>query len=665
MSLSDETEHRVWGKRLNARTGRIISLCAVVATVAVMAVPIGGLMGLVTAQDEEEKEKVLRVGFMQTVDSLNPFLGVTDAAYVFYGLVYDALHSVGEDFETVGNLALGWRVVDGIEPHGSAWEFDVTPNAKWHDREDFTVDDVVYTINLNSLGENYSVMWAYQPYAYFMKQAVRIDSDTVRVYFFNRVTGEPLPAAYAELVCIPILPKHKLSQMNPSDIGFNWPGYFTDSNPPIVGTGPFMATSSLASEFATGNKITLVKNPDYHWGPDKSQYLAFDKLVLHFYDDALAMKYALANNQLDAAQFPPETYRAIKQDVESGAMKNVTAYDGLKCTQYWTEIGINQAQAGPNPSRLDPIIRQAMAKATNKTYIVNNHYKGYAVEGSTLISPVNEIWHYKPTADELYDFDLEEAAAMLEAGGYRYPNPDAPLRVATSDSFAVQGGLVGAGTPLQYNMLIRREFPEETLIAKYLQEIWAEIGIGITYEILDEPTLATRVYGYAYDTMIWYWSADPDPNFMLFCQSEKAWYGWNDNLYYNPEYEENYMLSIAEFDFDQRKIYSDNCQRINYLDAYYIILAYPYQTYAWRDDTFSGWGDWEAHPARSLDAFWTGNPLYFDLTPLEPTEDDGGILLWVLVGAGIVAAAVVAAVVLMRKRGKKEEKEGGGSPLGE
>jgi PKD repeat protein len=49
------------------------------------------------------------------------------------------------------------------------------------------------------------------------------------------------------------------------------------------------------------------------------------------------------------------------------------------------------------------------------------------------------------------------------------------------------------------------------------------------------------------------------------------------------------------------------------MDSPYIILAYPYQTYAWRNDTFSGWGDWAADPGRSLDNYWTGNQLFFDL----------------------------------------------------
>ncbi|MCU0860286.1 MAG: ABC transporter substrate-binding protein, partial [Thermoplasmata archaeon] len=385
--------------------------------------------------------------------------------------------------------------------------------------------------------------------------------------------------------------------------------------------------------------------------------------------DANGMQYDLERGILDVAQFPPDNYKAIKDQIEDGNINNMTAYDGLKCTQYWTEIGINMNPGGPNPSRLDPYIRWAMAMSTNKTYIVQNFYKGFADEGTTLISPVNEKWHYEPTEDELFPFDLDAASQMLEDAGYVYTDDSPTVRVCSADSWAVQEGLVPVETPLQYDMLIRQEFPEEKEIAKFLAAQWANIGIDIEISVVTEVTLSTIVYTYTYDTMIWYWSADPDPNFMLFCQSKNSWNGWSDNQYSNESYEENYSRSVSEFDYDLRKEYCDNVQRISYQDAAYILLAYPYQTYIWRTDTFEGWGDWEANPGRSIDAFWTGNPLWFDLKPIGDGGGDVDIMM-IAIGGGVAVAAVVAVVLglkfLKKKGGKKEDsEESGGSPLGD
>jgi peptide/nickel transport system substrate-binding protein len=253
---------------------------------------------------------------------------------------------------------------------------------------------------------------------------------------------------------------------------------------------------------------------------------------------------------------------------------------------------------------------------------------------------------------------------MLEDAGYQYTTESPDVRVATPSSLAVTEGWVQEGTPLAYDMLVREEFPEEKDIAGYLHDQWLEVGVLIDYRVITEAQLSTIVYTYNYDTMIWYWSADPDPNYMLFVQTKAAWKGWSDNCYYNQIYEDNYSLSVSEFNYDLRKQEVDSCQRVNYLDAAYILLAYAYQTYAWRDDTFEGWGDWDANPGRSADAFWTGNPLYFDLVPLTPAPDGGFPLIYVAIGAGIAIAAVAAVVYLMKAKKKRSGGEGE-SPLGD
>lgn len=568
------------------------------------------------------EESVLKIGFLQNVDSLNPFIGLTDASRVFYGLVYDSLFSVGNDLETVGNLATGWRpvpltdpemVMTG-EPYGSVWEYNLTPNARWHDGEPFTVDDAAWVVNLNA--DYYDTLWAHQPYTFFTDYAEVIDSDTVRIHFYDRSSGEPMPVAYGDSLFIPMVPRHMLSGMTPASIAFMWNGTFVGSETPIIGTGPFTATEDIWAEYSEGERLTLVRNPSYHWAEDKGEIVQFDKVVMYFYDDPTAMALALEIGHLDVAQFPPQTYLAIEEDVLSGDLEDVSCFDGLKVTQYWTEVAFNMNDAGPNPARLDPAVRHALATATDKQYIVDMFYAGRAGVGSTLISPVSETWHYDPTAEEMFQYDLDAAAQALEDSGYRYSVESPEVRVATVDSLAVQEGYVPEGTPLVFDMLVRREAPEERDIASYLQFVWSEIGVDVDYRVVDEATLSTEVYAYAYDTVIWYWSSDPDPNYMLFCQSKYSWAGWSDNMYFNESYDDNYNASVMALDLEDRMTYVDNCQRIHYEDAAYLILAYPHQTYAWRTDTFTGWGDWEKDPGRSLDAYWGANPLLFDLTPL-------------------------------------------------
>ena len=636
--------------------GRITGgICARVrlpgAIIVSIAVAVSAVSGMVYAQDEEPVEGVLKIGFTTKVDSLNPNVGLVDAAYVFYGLVYDTPQCVDEDLNIVNNLCVDSYVDPDYEPYGSVWTWELTQNAKWHDGERFDADDVVFTVNLNA--DNYAQMWAYQPYAYYMDYAEKVDDYTVRIHYYDRATEEPMPAAYARLVCIPMMPEHMLGDWSAADIGFDWEGVFEDSDPPIVGTGPFMATDRIYSEFLKGDKLTLVRNPDYHWGPERGKEVSFDQLELHFYDDTTAMAYALENGELDVAQFPPQEFVSIRSRVESGALRDVVTHNSPKCTQYWSEINFNMNNAGPNPSRLDVVVRRACTMATNLSYINENYYLGLGEPGTTLIPPVNEYWHYEPPAEDIFGYDLAAANQLLEDNGYRFTPGSPDVRVATADSAAVKEGLVSEGTPLFYELAVRQEAPEEKDIALYLESEWAKIGVGLEVEIMTEAALGALTYGYAYDITLWYWSADVDPMYMLFCQSRVSWNGWSDNMYYDPEYEQNFTSSVREFDQEVRRQYVHNCQKIHYEDAIYIVINYVHQTYAWRTDTFSGWGDWELHPGRSVDNFWTANPLYFDL---EYIGEDETSVPWTGIAIGLAAVAAVAVgavVVTLKRRGRR------------
>ncbi len=642
-------------------------LVGVAVFIVGLMMPFAGIINVVLAQDEaadlERSDRVLRIGFMQAVDNLNPNLGLNDASYVFYGLVYDNPHCIDGNATFVGNLcvssvpvpATDAEMVSSGRPFGSIWEYKMSENALWHDGEPFTVDDFVWNIEIQSDELYYDAMWAFQPYTHFMESVKKIDEFTARIYYYARTNGTPIACAWGDLLGIPMLPRHKLGEMAPTDIGFAWSGVFEDEPLPIVGTGPFRVTSRILDEWRAGDRLTLVRNPDYHWGADKNMYVNFDKVEMLFYDDATSMRIALTSGDLDIAQFPPETYKAIKDGVTSGSgeYEDIAVYDGPKITQYWTEIEFNMNAAGPNPSRLDPAIRHALAMATNKSFIIQTYYRGLADEGSTLIPSINEYWHYEPTEAEKWKFDLDAARDVLEDAGYRYLVEGDATRVCTADSMAYQELGVLLNKPLKYHMLIREEYPEEKLIAQYLKATWAQVGVELEYEVMAESKMSTEVYYYTYDTCIWYWSSDVDPNYMLYCQSKLSWDGWSDNKYYNEYYEENYSASVSAMDPEQRRDYVQNCQKIHYQDCAFIIMANVYQTYAWRTDTFENWGDWDAMPGISMDNFWTGNYLWYQL---EYIGGGGGGFDWVSATiAGVAIVAVIVGIIMLMRRKRKSE----------
>ena len=619
-----------------ASRNRMFSVGLAVLVGVLMSLPAGLYTGAEASDTKQAEETVLRMGFLQSVDSLNPLLGLNEVSYMFYGLVYDCLQGVGNDLSSTPNLAREWWVVpltDPLmiasgEPYGSVWQYNLTTNAHWTDGEPFTADDVVWNINLHA--QNFADLWAYQPYAYFMSYAEKMDDITVRIHFADRVTAEPIPVAYGSQIQIPMLPKHLLDAMDPPEIGFSWNGT------PVIGTGPFMATDQIMSEFEAGDNLTLLRNPDYHGFVDYGQAVHFDKIQFKFYLTATAIDYALKVGNIDIAMLPPAAYREIEYEIEAGTLHDIAVFDDVRPDNYFVQVMTNMNLAGPNPSRLDPAVRHAIAMCTNKSYITDQFYFGLAEEGTTLVSPANDQWHYEPTADELFPYDIAAANDLLTAAGY-VDGPDADtIRECTASSLAVQMGWVTEGKPLIYEVFIRREHPEEKDIVQYLQDEWHDIGVQINYIILDESELAIQMYYYGYDMAIWYWSADPDPNYILFTQTEIAWNGWSDTKYYSPSYEENYSGSVSALDVGERGAYVDACQRTHYADCPYIILSYPNQTVAWRTDTFTGWGNWSSDPGRSIFCSWSGNPLYFDLIPLGG-ENTAPLILNLLVNPNPVS----------------------------
>ena len=570
----------------------------------------------------------LSIGVLDEVDSLNPYIGLTRASQLFYSLVYDGLQSLDEDLEAAPNLAIGCYAVPTTDPElqatgapfGSVWQYNLTSNAYWTDGEQFTADDVVWNIqiNANASGE----LWACQPSSYFMKDAVKIDESTVRIHFYDRSTGTPMSASFANMISMPMLPKHMMADLNSFDIGFTWNGVFSDTDPPIVGTGPFMAPPDIWNEWLAGDHLTLLRNPEYHAKPDRGLEVHFDKIQLVFYDDTTSMQLALTNHELDIAELRSDVFSAIVSSSQAGSLSDITIYKGLGPAQdlvylSWLVRSGPDPLGGyaPNPAMRDPEIRKALAMATNNDYIADDIFDGLAEAATTIISPINSRWHYEPTQAELIPYNIEEAKQILEDAGYVHMDGDG-VRECANGSYAVQSGLVADGTKLSFAMAVpSRSDPGIREIAEYLEEEWARVGVELIISFIDPDVLPLCPYDL--DVGLVTRSGPLDPNEVLFAQSKRAIYGWSDSGYSSVQYDESYNESVTSMSYQARKAAVDECQRIHYLDLPYQNLIYPYQLYAWRDDSMQGWGNWSERPGLSIENTWGASPLLFNLVPVS------------------------------------------------
>ncbi len=542
----------------------------------------------------------LTIGHLNRIESLNPFRGIANEAYLLYFLLYDPLFAVDQDQRYIPDVA------SSAAPNSDAtqWTYQIRQGIKWSDGTNLTANDVAFTVNFNIA--NFGQLWANQPFVNQIKQcsgsatqcgAKITGPNQVTIYFAR-------PFAPGWSMNFPILQQAQWSSLTPKQAQYSF------DNPTPIGTGPFVADSNIYTEQLNDQPLVLHRNPFYWAGAP-----AIQTLVLTHFTDETSMIAALEAGQIDVAMLSSAGYSAVK------AQNNplIAEQEGLQVIQMWVEVGITQLNSANvnnklNPARFDINVRQAMAMATNKSFILQKFYNGKGWEGSTLISPVTPFWHYEPTSDK-FPFSLEQANALLNASGFGAWGTDG-VRYAPKSIYLPDSGItIPAGTRLNFSMVTRVSHPEEVQTAYYLAQSWGQVGIQINVVPEDEIAMNTDVYAGAFDTYVWWWSGNPDPNYLLSIQSNQTLNGWSDNYFNNATYNNLYLQQLATVNVSQRQALVFQAQKVHYNAAPYLILVYPYYEYAYWTDFWIGWGDMNAHPGRQIGAFFGMHPLFLQLRP--------------------------------------------------
>ncbi len=580
---------------------------------------------------------VLNIGFLQTVDSLNPYRGINDPSYVFFGLVYDYPFAFDQDGKTIPNLITSASCAN---PMCTVWNYTVRQNVHWSDGSLMTPTDVNFTWNYDS--QNLAKLWAFEPY---FNQVAQCSPPKVITLCGAAITG-PNGQNVTVYFKRPFAPGKDL--FAPIVQYAQWKGVsaaaaetsYANKNP--IGTGPFIADPNIYSEFLNlpNQPLHVYRNPNYHpLAGTAVPTVNITDIYLWVFTDPTSLVNALNQNKIQLAQLPPSAKSAV-------GTTNILTQTALQAIQEWNEIGITQINSTKlNPVRYDMNFRRALAMATNKDYILQHFYYGLGLRGDSLISPIVPWWYNPVTGGDNLTFNVQAANQILNQSGYTTwtgtPFAAGSYRTAASNivisyeppcyqcvnppSATVT---IPAGTVLSFTLATRpiAEFPEEYYTAQYLQAQWAQLGVQITLKPeTTESALSTDVYGGAVEMYIWYWSSDQDPNYMLSMQSSWTLDGWSDNYWNNGTYNQYYLSQLADLNYAQRLADVQAAQKVQYESAVYIIYIFPYGVWSMRYDAWTGWGDWTAHPYRQSNAFWGANPLWFSLTCPNCTTGGGNI----------------------------------------
>lgn len=336
-------------------------------------------------------------------------------------LLFNGLTAHDGDNNVVPGLAKSWDYDDATY----TYTFHMEEDARWHDGEPVTADDVKFTIEaiMDPANESENA-----PNYEDVEEITVIDEHTISF----RLSAPNV--AFLDYMTMAVLPKHLLEgeDMQTCD-------YFRSP----IGTGPY----KLAS-WDEGQAITLVKNEDYFKDEAK-----IDTIVFKIVEDDNAKALQMESHELDLAQLAPKD--AVNfQDREGYTVYDMTTsdYRGIMfnfANEYWTT---------------NKDIIPAICYGIDKQAIVDSVILG---DGIVAYGPLQRnVYNYDGA--EHYDYNPEKAKEILEAAGAEMNEDGYYYRDGEKLGFVIS---VGAGDQVRVD------------IAQAAAQQLKEIGLDVTVDI--------------------------------------------------------------------------------------------------------------------------------------------------------------------------------------
>ena len=478
---------------------------------------------------------IFRIGTTSNPDSMNPFVGFSALSYILWTETYPTLVQYDADYKITGDWADSWTT----SSDGKVWTFKVKPNGKWSDGKPITAADAAFTGNLViKYGEGPAAMMA--PFISHSTNFEAPDATTL-VITYDQAVANVLP----QLQQFFVLPQHVVEPM----IGANGKGlkkWDPMADGAQVGGGAFYVKT-----FEKKGTTILEKNPGYYTTPPH-----VDAIGVTVYQNADAMLAALKGGQLDSADTVPPTL--AKQWSED---PNYTLQVGESSFIYDIPINSNQKKTN-NRELLDPLVRNALDLAVDRTQIIDTVLNGYGTPVATMFTDLSAP--YNNTDIPVPQYDIAAANKILDDAGYKR---------------GADGIRVGPdGSTFDWEVIVPENVEGIDRLFEILKTSWAELGINITAKKLDSTASFEAIgapdWKYLdFDLAIWDWIGYIDPDFMLSVLLCNQLGGWSDTGYCNPAYDKLYDQQGVTLDQEERKAIIWEMQDIQNQDHPYLWVA--------------------------------------------------------------------------------------------
>lgn len=329
----------------------------------------------------QKAQDTLRVAWRDATANLDFYFNNQRTGLIVSHHVWDTLvYRDPDTFQLKPLLATSWRNIDD-----TSIDFELRPNVRFHDGSRFGADDVLYTVDLVTRGNNLAVPSNYS----FLAGAEKLDETRVRLKL-RRV----FPAALEYLAMVlPIYPREYRERVGPAQF----------SQTP-VGTGPYRASRG---DGTVG--IDLERNEDYFDGPKGKP--AIRRIAIYEVGDAASELAWLLNGQADwiwnfsADQLQMLATVPVLQVMTSESMR----------------VGFVNMDAAGRTGADNPFteqkVRQAVVHAVDRQAIARQFMPG----GSRVLDAPCYPTQFgcDQAVAKRYDYDPAKARALLAEAGYK------------------------------------------------------------------------------------------------------------------------------------------------------------------------------------------------------------------------------------------------------
>jgi len=323
----------------------------------------------------------IREGVLGQPQFINPlYAPLSDIDRDLTELLFSSLMTYDNNGNIVPDLIKDYNIEEG----GKTINFSIKENAKWHDGQLLTIDDVIFTIDLIQDPEYLSPLktnW----------QGVEIEKVSDYKAIFK------LKQAYSgfeeSLVNLKIMPKHIWKDISTQAMTSNT--QLNVLNP--VGSGPYMVKKTIQKSDKTIKSMILTANNDYY-----NQKPHIQRIDLYFFSKKEDLLNNLKKGNLDSGNVEATDYND----------KNFKKYNlySLKTPDYFA-VFLNNSKKPFNVKD----IRQAFSYLTDRQEIVKKVLNN---KGEAVYSPLLPSFYgiSQPTNPLLYN--EEKGKQILDKNGY-------------------------------------------------------------------------------------------------------------------------------------------------------------------------------------------------------------------------------------------------------